>query len=294
MIRWPARAFTVIALLLVGAFSACSSEDAAPPSLPITESTLARGKVIAEGFGSCGFCHAGQGAPGQSLAGGRVFVDFYGEVQPSNITRSSTGIGGWSEQDLRKIFRANTRPDGSLLYSPLHRGFEWMSESDVTAVAVYVRSLAGVDNTVERREPSFINRNVFGFFMTKSEVQGYVPQISPSFKTEYGQYVVDNIARCAVCHSKPGGLLDVGDYLGGGQEISINGVTKIAPNITSSKSSGIGSWSVEQLRHFLMTGSTADGKKIDSSFCPVEFYRNAPSDEIEAVVSYLRSVAAIE
>lgn len=279
---------------MVGALSACSSEDAAPPSLPMTEATLARGKALAEGFGSCGFCHAGQGKPGQALSGGRVFVDFYGEVRPSNITRSTSGIGSWSEDDSRKLFRANTRPDGSILYSPLHRGFEWMSESDLAAVASYVRGLPGVENVVERREPSFLDKNIFGFFMTKSEVQGYVPQISPSFKTEYGQYVVDNIARCAVCHSKPGGMFDVGDYLGGGQEISINGVAEIAPNITSSKSSGIGSWSADQLRHFLMTGSTADGRKIDSAFCPVEFYRNAPPEEIESVVSYLRSVAAIE
>lgn len=294
MKRWNLITPRSLALALSVVLVACFSEDATPPPLPVTQAAVARGQQIAEGFGSCGFCHSMQGAFGASLGGGRQMEDIYGDIVGPNITISSSGIGEWRETDVKNLFRSNQRPDESQVYSPFHRGFEWMSDADLTALIAYLRSVPPAENVVERREPSFIDRNTTGFFRSKAEVKGYVPSIAPSFRAEYGQYVADNLAGCARCHSRPGGLFSSDEYLAGGQEVSFDGESKVAPNITSSKTSGIGEWSEDDIKRFLATGQTPSGRQVDKKFCPVEFYARAPSADVDALVAYLRSVPAIE
>jgi mono/diheme cytochrome c family protein len=262
--------------------------------LPITETTVLRGKELAEGFGACGFCHSSLGKPGQPLSGGRTFVDLYGEVPGPNITIADSGIGSWTEDNVRVLFRDNVRPDGEVLHSPLHKGFEWISDRDLTAVIAYLRMQPPAESSVERRGVSFFERYTTGFFRSKSGVTGYVPSLNPSFKTEYGQYLVDSIARCARCHSSSDTLFTDEDYMGGGREIEIDGHVKISPNISSSKTAGIGTWSEEDVKSYLLTGRTPQGKEIDPAFCPIEFYRQAPPSDIEAVVRYIRSIPAVE
>ena len=294
MAWWRPLIISALALISVSALSACSSEESLPPPLPISEDTLVRGRELAEGFGACGFCHAGQGRPGEALSGGRLFVDLYREVPGPNITLSESGIGSWTEDDVRKFFRGNVRPDGDLVYSPLHKGFEWISDRDLTALIVYLRTQPAHESTAERREVSFFERNTTGFFRSKPAVMGYVPQITTSFKTEYGQYLIDSIARCSRCHSSSDTLFSEEGYMAGGREIEINGVMKAAPNITSSKTSGIGEWSEAQIKDFFHTGRTPNGKSVDPAFCPIEFYRRASAEDIEAAARYIRSIPATE
>jgi cytochrome c553 len=222
-----------------------------------------------------------------------MLQDSYGEVAGPNITLSESGIGDWTEQQLKALLRTNTRPDGSELGGQRHRGFEWLADRDITAITAYLRTLPPVENRVESRRISFMARNTTGILDAKVVVRGYIPSLSPSFKTEYGQYVVDHVARCASCHSKPGGLISSEEYLAGGQEISFDGEYKLAPNITSSTSAGIGSWGEGAIRDFLRSGRTPEGREVDSRFCPVQFYSRAPSEQIDAVVAYLRSVPAV-
>lgn len=292
--RLVSRTILGLLALLGGLLSACSSDEPMPPPLPVTEATVSRGGELAEGFGACGFCHSALGKPGAPLSGGRVFVDLYGEVPGPNITIADSGIGSWTEDDVRTLFRANLRPNEEVSHSPLHRGFEWISDRDLTALIGYLRTQPPAEATVERRGVSFFERNTTGFFRGTSGVTGYVPALNPAFRTEYGQYLADSIARCSVCHSSPDTLLADEDYLAGGREIEINGVKKIAPNISASKTSGIGAWSEEDVRAFIMTGRTPQGRDVDPAFCPIEFYRRAPPSDIDAVVRYIRTVPVVE
>jgi hypothetical protein len=220
--------------------------------------------------------------------------DMFGDVAGPNSTVSPTGIGSWSESDLRTLMRSNKRPDGTYLYSWFHKGNEWMSDADLTALIAYVRSLPAVDNTVERRDISWIERNTTGFFTAAAEVKGYVPQIAPRFRVQYGEYLTNSVAGCNRCHATPGGTFGSDEPLTGGAEITFDGETKVAPNISQSKSAGIGAWSEADLTRYLRSGITALGRKVDSRFCPVEFYQFAPPDEIDSIVAYLRSVSVVE
>jgi hypothetical protein len=264
-----------------------------PPSIDLSEAT-ARGGQLVNGLAACGFCHSIDGRPDSSLAGGRITRDIYGEVAGPNLTQSESGIGNWADVDIRKALRTNVRPDGSEISSRPHRGLGWLADTDITAITAYLRSLPAIENRVSERRLSVIDRNTSGFFESKLEVRGYIPAISPQFKTEYGEYLVDNVARCASCHNKPDGWFSSEGYLAGGAEVSFDGESKVAPNITMSTSKGIGSWSDEALLNYLESGQTPAGREVDSRFCPVGFYAKAPIDHLRSVVAYLRTVPAVD
>lgn len=287
---------SLVSLVFVfAAIIGCSVPDYVFPPVIVGDSATAaqRGEALAKGFGACGFCHSADGLTTSPLAGGRLIQDKFGDVQGGNITFSSSGLGSWSDEDVRKVIRENIRPDGSEIASDAHKGLGWASDADVAAITLYLRSLPPVDHEVEKRSVSFIDRNTTGFFDTRIEVRGFIPEIRPSFKAEYGQYLTDSVARCGVCHSMPEGVFTSEQYFAGGKEISFNDEVKIAPNITQSATAGIGSWSEGDIKNFLLTGRTPQGREVDARFCPVRFYAQAPADQIDAVVTYLRSVPAI-
>jgi hypothetical protein len=193
-----------------------------------------------------------------------------------------------------KALRANIRPDETEILSPLHRGFEWLADADIAAVIAYLRVVPPKDNSVPRRASSILERYTTGLFQSHIEVKGYIPAIGEQFKVEYGKYLTDHVARCGSCHTKPGGLVSSEEYLAGGREISFDGESKVAPNITASATVGIGTWSESSLGDYLRSGRTPSGRSVDSRFCPVQFYAHAPMAQVEAVVAYLRTVPAVE
>ena len=264
-----------------------------PPSVDL-ERAAERGSQLVAGFGACGFCHSMDGLPTSPLSGGRLMSDRYGEVHGPNITRATTGIGEFTEADVKRVLRGNVRPDGSEVSSQFHRGFEWLADTDVTAITAYLRTLPPIDREVSARRTSFFERNTTGLFQSRLEVKGYIPALGSQFKTEYGQYLADHVARCGSCHTKPGGWISSDEYMAGGREVSFDGQDKVAPNITTSKTAGIGSWSELELAAYLRSGKTPAGREVDGKFCPVQFYAQAPPEQIDAVVAYLRTVPAVE
>ena len=279
---------------MVLALVACSSDDLPPPPLPGDATSITRGQQIAEALGACGSCHSMNGKPGQPLSGGRLMSDAFGDVNAPNITVAKSGIGAWSETDVRVLLRSNKRPDGTSLYSKFHKGLSWLSDSDLTAVIAYLRNLPPVENEVEQRNIGFIGRNTTGFFFSVSEVKGYVAQIPQGFRIEYGEYLTNGVAGCNRCHARPGGIFTSDKFMAGGEEISFDDEVKVAPNITQSKEAGIGGWSEEDLKGYLRSGKTPAGREVDKRFCPVDFYQRASTAEIDAVVAYLRTVPPIE
>ncbi len=295
---WRTLTVTIRALLAIGlatVVAACSSDDALlPPLLPVTDASLIRGRELVEGVGACGFCHSMDGKAGSPLAGGRVLTDSFGEVAAPNITLSSTGIGGWSEADALKLFRSKMTPSDSVVSEAFHGGFEWLSDADVSAIVGFLRALPPVQREIEHREIDFIDRNSTGFFAAQRQVKGYVPEIPGRFQGPFGQYLADNVARCGSCHNTPPTLMSGEEYWGGGREVTLGGTSKRAPNITTSKNSGIGAWSEADVKRFFTLGVRPGGGRVDPSFCPVGFYAQGKAEDIAALVAYVRSVAPID
>lgn len=287
----PLSLLTIIVSLAVLASVGCSSDETMLPPLPVAPDAITRGASLVEGIAACGFCHSLNGKPGQPLSGGRTLVDSDGEVQAPNITLAKSGLRGWKESDVVHALRQNEKPDGSTIARTAHLGFEWLSDGDLSGVIAYLRTLPPVEHEIPSRSGDPL---ALGLFKGTRAVKGLVPSVEPRFPAAYGQYLADHVARCASCHNTPAGIIGGEEYWAGGIEVSFDGEYKTAPNITSSKTSGIGTWSEKAITNFITTGRAPDGHLVDPRFCPTEFFRRGSESDIAALVTYIRSVPPID
>lgn len=283
-----------VACLAVIAVSGCSTPEPELIVKPNQPEYVERGMQLVEGLAACGFCHGAKAAPGSPLIGGRAQYDTYGAVPAANLTNSLSGVGAWSTLDIVQALRTSVDKWGNELSPDVHRGYEWLSDDDAIAIVAYIKALPPAGNSVDRRSISMLDRNTTGLLKSHPEVRGYVPSINPKFTLEYGQYLINHVARCQYCHSTPGGFIIGESYLGGGATIRTDKGEKVAPDITSSQVTGIGDWSGEDIVQYLLHGKTPDGNFIDPAFCPVEFYRRAPMSDLLAIAKYLKSVPAAD
>jgi mono/diheme cytochrome c family protein len=104
-----------------------------------------RGRYLVEGLGHCGACHTpknifGADKRGQRYAGGRV--DGYFAPRLDGAARS--GLKSWSVEDLTEYLQSgrNARSHaGGLMAEVIVNSTSRMSDADVKAIAVYLKSL---------------------------------------------------------------------------------------------------------------------------------------------------------
>jgi len=270
----------------------CGS-DPAPfkPSIPNDALMVNYGRELVHGIAACGICHGETVEPGASLSGGRTQADRFGGVAAANLTTSPNGIGGWSVDQIMNGLRGAVRPDGNGISKDLHGAYEWMSDQDAIAIALYLKSTPPVDSEVPRRELDFWERNTVGLFQRSGDnIEGHVPSVDRAASLAFGRYLTDHVAACGTCHNGESSALEEAEHLGGGKTVVMGTLEKVAPEISGSKKFGIGNWSEEQLMHYLRNGETPDGRQADSRFCPVGFYAEADDEYLRAIAAYLLSV----
>lgn len=106
---------------------ATASVAAVPPG-----PTIEYGRYLVQVAG-CAGCH------GHGLSGGRV-------AGPSSLPPASnltpTGIGNWTEADLRRVLREGKKPDGAPIDSFMPtRSYAGMTDEDIHAIWLYLRSV---------------------------------------------------------------------------------------------------------------------------------------------------------
>ena len=91
-------------------------------------------------------CHARRGEDGSPEyvtglgAGGAEFRGGWGVSVAPNITPS--GIGHYTDDELRKLLRTGERPDGSKLNPPMPvSSYAGMTDKDLSAIIGYLRAL---------------------------------------------------------------------------------------------------------------------------------------------------------
>lgn len=281
-----------VLLLVVGCLSlaSCSRppDDVVPE--PTNEQYLIRGRELVRGLAACGSCHGEIANPSSPLRGGRVFSDGTNLVTAPNLTSHQDGIGKLTTQQLVSVIRTGVIHEDREIVKNFHAGFEWLSDEDLLSVVAYLRTLPPVPGSWPRREGSSWSGMSLGLFDEDRVVRGYVPAISPRFQREYGEYLVNHVARCDGCHSTPATILSSEVYLGGGQEVVRGDQVKVAPNITASSVLGIGSWSEEGIVQYLTSGVAPDGSRSDPAFCPTSFYALASPEDLRAIAAFLKSI----
>jgi mono/diheme cytochrome c family protein len=133
----------------------------APVPLPPAGDELARGKYIVT-LANCHTCHS----PTQktlplkerTLAGGVSFTTPFGAFVSANITPDpETGVGKWTKEDFRKLFRTGVRKSGAQLTANFMPWYIYknMTDADLDAVIAYLRSLPAVKNDVTNIKNQF-------------------------------------------------------------------------------------------------------------------------------------------
>ncbi len=113
-----------------------------------------RGDYLVNGILTCGNCHSPKGPqgdiPGKLFSGGLSWDEPPFKVTASNITQDKeTGIGKWSDADIKKLMRTGLLPDGVHIAMVMPTGFyHIMTERDLNAVVAYLRTIKPISNKV--------------------------------------------------------------------------------------------------------------------------------------------------
>jgi len=264
-----------------------------PPELT-RASLIERGQYLTRAA-DCVACHTAKG--GAPFAGGLVFVLPFGTIYSANITPDKdTGIGSWNDAAFLNALHKGIDDEGKPLYPAMpYASYTGMTDADALAIKAYLFSLAAVHNEVpeNRLHFPFNQRWLIGVWASLFDSdRRFEPDAARSAQWNRGAYLVENLAHCGECHT-PRNIafaLDNRDKFAGDIQSGWR-----AYNITSDRSSGVGSWSAEELAQYLSNGhadrhGTAGGpmgEAVDDSL------KYLTKGDIAAIVNYLQTVPAL-
>jgi cytochrome c553 len=118
---------------------------------------MERGRYLVDTIGTCGNCHTPKDKRGRPIAAKRFAGGFVIKEEPfdavaANITPDpETGIGKWTLAQTIRAIREGIRPDGTVIGPPMPiELYRRLSDRDVRAIAVYIRSVKPVRNKVAK------------------------------------------------------------------------------------------------------------------------------------------------
>ena len=263
----------------------------------VAQTPVERGRYLVDTVMTCHNCHTPMGPNGpqfdKALSGGLRFDEPPFDVTAPNITPDrETGIGKWSDADIKKAMLEGVHPNGTPLAEVMPTGFyKILTPGDLDGIVAYLRSLQPVANKV--RDPVYKMQIPHQIFpgAEKPMSEGDLND-----KLKRGFYLV-TIAHCMECHTPfgpPGTGVDFGNSLGkGGREFHGPWGVSTSRNITSSKTKGIGDWSDADIKRAITQGVRKDGSKLKPPM-GFPYYAKMSDGDIDAMVAYLRTVPAKE
>lgn len=183
--------FGIFGLLMVLIYACTHYGDFERQLFAKRVSTL-KGEQLIE-LAACTYCH------GMNLEG-----QITEEFAAPNLTR----LQRYTDEELLSYMRGNTLLGDEDRSTAMHRGYEWMSDSDIFPIIAYLRKLAPQGELVETDGGGLFGPSYDG------EVKGLVPDVVGASLESKGKYLVDHVARCSFCHSS-GDSSD--EYLRGGE-----------------------------------------------------------------------------
>jgi mono/diheme cytochrome c family protein len=216
-----------------------------------------RGAYLVQGLGHCTMCHTAINALGGNTAskefqGGLIPVQNW--YAPSLTSNKEAGLGDWSIEDIVDLLHAGVSKRGAV-YGPMaevvYDSFQYLTEEDVRAVAVYLKSLPGHTSEVDTSPKSS--------FVTE-EAARLVP---------LGKKIYE--AQCAVCHATEG-----------------QGKPPHFPPLANNQSIQMNS-AVNPIRMVLNGGYAPGTSKNPMPYGMPPFAQSLSDEEVAAVVTYIRT-----
>jgi len=256
---------------------------------------VAQGDYLAKAS-DCTACHTAPG--GKAFAGGLAIASPVGTIYSSNITPSKTaGIGLYTRDQFAAALRKGVRRDGANLYPAMpYTAYAVLSDPDIDALyAYFMKGVEPVDGAAPKTSlpfPMNIRLSMMAWNLIFLRDSGLPSDPAQSAAWNRGRYLVEGAAHCSTCHTPRGFLMEErsGLAFAGGQVGAW-----YAPNITSDKNSGIGSWSKPALIGYLRDGVAPGARAAGTMGEAIEhsFQYLTPSD-LDAVVTYIETVPAVE
>jgi len=257
-----------------------------------TPERLARGKYLVTGVLSCEICHtpsdwsqhAWTAIPGKELAGQELTLEgFPGTAVAPNITPDAeTGAGNWTDDQMARAIREGIKHDGSTLFPvmPYYNDYKKLSDEDLAAVVVYVRSVSPVRNALAKSKINFpVNYLVRG---VPEPITQPVP-MPANDPLSRGKYLVE--VGCG-CHNAVEKL-----PYGGGERLGGPWGTVTSANITPD-ASGINYYSEGTFVTAMRTGYV--GARKLNAIMPFGEFKNLTDDDLKAIYTYLRTLAPVK
>jgi len=202
-------------------------------------------------LGDCEGCH------GKTLAGGVALETPFGKLVTPNITPDpETGIGNYTLEDFRKAMKEGVGPGGKRLYPAMpYPYYAHMSDGDVAALWSYLKTVRPVKNSVnvnQLRFPFNLRLMMRGWNLLFFRPTALGANTAKSVMWNRGRYLVEGAAHCGACHSPK-------NFLGADRSVLTGGLLQgwYAPDLTSNRDSGLGTWNKADLIEYLQTGRNA-------------------------------------
>src|SRR5436190_20600651 len=270
-----------IAVLLAGSVNAALAQPG-----------VERGKYLVNTILTCQNCHTPKGERGapifeRDLSSGLSWDEPPFKVTASNITQDKeTGIGNWSDADIKKALRKGERPNGVHLAAVMPSDFyEILTDNDLSAIVAYLRTV----KPVKQETPTPEYRIALPRHIPPGAEKPFT-EADMADKVKKGFYLA-TIGHCFECHTPmgPKGREFETSYGKGGFEFPGPWGKSVSRNITSHKEKGIGAWSDAEIKRAITDGMSRDGSRLKPPM-GYEFYKNMTNDDLDAIVAYLRTV----
>lgn len=261
------------------------------------ETPLERGSYLVNAVLACDGCHTPRGPGGfdmsKRFSGGSIlFNEPEFTVKGSNITPDSdTGIGAWSDADIRRAMTEGVRPNGVPIAPQMPYAFyKIMTPGDLNAVVAYLKAAAPVRNEVQTP--------IYKAPMHASLIPGGekpIGEVVPTDPVKRGFYLA-TLAHCMECHSrKPGGGQDYVNWWGrGGHEMKGPYGTVTVSNITAHKEKGIGAMSEADLKRVMTQGIGRDGRQMKQPMARQVYFSKMTEQDLNAIVAWVRTIPPAE
>lgn len=193
---------------------------------------------------------------------------------------------------LARAIREGIGHDGRALHPQMWwAAFSKLSDEDVAAIVVYLRSLPPIRHAVPANRLSLSQR--WRFNSKPEPITDARPELKFTSLKERGEFL-EFVADCAGCHTDwyhPGSAVN-GQLFGGGNLIdSPTGERIFSPNLTPDPS-GISYYDEKLFIQALRTGKV--GARKLHGVMPWIFYRHMSDDDLKAIFAWLRAQAPVK
>ncbi len=265
----------------------------------VTPQRLERGKYIFNARSACVDCHSEHDTTGEHQV--RAGFEGAGEVMPfeglpgrivaPNLTADvQTGAGAWTDDQIARAIREGIGHDGRTLFPMMpYTLYRRMSDEDLAAVVVYIRSLPAVRHELPATDVIFPVKYLIR--TVPEPVLAPVNGPDPANRVQWGSYLA-TMGGCGDCHTpttEHGEALPGEDFAGGQYFKGAWGEAASA-NITPD-ASGISYYDEALFIQALRTGYVR-ARKL-SPLMPYDQFKGMSDDDLKAIFAYLRTVKPV-